>query len=147
MMRIMIAAQQASIRTALRIYLQEQPGFEIVSEVKRVGELLRDAPVALPDVIFMDWGLNGFNLFPFPRHPEESPKRRLNQIRAVVISSLHHLPSSPHVVVLCNQPDDGLPALYAGADAFFYQGDSPSRLLALLRTIGERRAAFDRSPS
>ncbi len=136
----MLADQRNSIRTALRLYLEEQGGIEIVSEVSRVGELMRDAPKMLPDLVILDWDLSGFHRM--PAHPMEngSPQKPEAQLKAVVISSLHRLASHPGVVVLCNQPEDCLPAMHAGADAFLYPGQLPLHFAALLRSVQEKRS-------
>ena len=139
-MRVMLADQRNSIRMALRMFLEEQGGITIVSEVCRVGELMRDAPKILPELIIMDWDLGGFQKIPINSRETAVPHRPYTQVKAVVISSLHKLSSNPGIVVLCNQQEDCLPALYAGADAFIYQGQLPAQLATLLKSVQEKRA-------
>jgi DNA-binding NarL/FixJ family response regulator len=139
-MRIIIADQHASARTALRLFLQEQEHIEVIYEARRVGELLRDAPGYAPDIVFLNWGLPGFKGQRLASKTGETPPQRtLNQIKAVVIAALHYLPSRPAVVVIGNQPDERLPALVSGADDFLYQGEV-AHLLALLKSIQSRLA-------
>ncbi len=139
-MRVILADQRNSIRMALRLYLEEQGGITIVSEVCRVGELMRDAPKVLPDLVILDWDLAGFRKPAFAPEEPSLPHKPYAQVKAVVISSLHRLASNPGVVVLCNQQEDCLPALYAGADAFIYQGQLPGKFADLLKSVQEKRA-------
>ncbi len=101
---------------------------------------MRDAPKILPDLVILDWDLVGFHKM--PSHPAEnpSPQKPEAQLKAVVISSLHRLASNPAVVVLCNQPEDCLPAMHAGADAFLYPGQLPANFAALLKSVQEKRS-------
>ncbi|HVN53330.1 MAG TPA: hypothetical protein VMT46_03290 [Anaerolineaceae bacterium] len=136
-MRVMLADQRNSVRIALRLFLEEQEGIQIVSEVCRVGELVRDAPKIQPELIILNWDLVGFQINLGEAAP---PRRTYAQVKAVVISSLHKLGSNPGVVVLCNQQEDCLPALYAGADAFIDQGQFPAQLPILLKSVRDKRA-------
>lgn len=134
-MRILLAVNPLVTRTALRMFLQEEPGMQVVSEVNRVGELMREVLFTHPDLVIMDWNLPGINSYEQRGLGAGTPMRRPNQLKAVVISSLHHITPNPFILVLCSQPEDSIPALFAGADAFIYQGDSPKLLIDLLRTI------------
>jgi DNA-binding NarL/FixJ family response regulator len=134
-MRILLAVNPLVTRTALRMFLQEEPGMQIVSEVNRVGELMREVQITHPDLVIMDWNLSGISPYDHRISAAGTLTRRPNQLKAVVISSLHHITPNPFILVLCSQPEDSIPALFAGADAFIYQGDSPKLLINLLRTI------------
>jgi DNA-binding NarL/FixJ family response regulator len=138
-MRVMLADHKTSVRTALRLFLQEQDGVEIVSEVSRIGELLRDAPLVLPDLIFLDWELPDFKSNSFGAYIDKNmPGRSINQAKAVVISSLHCLASRPIIIVTCNQPEERLKILTTGADAFVDQGELPVQILSILQVIREK---------
>lgn len=135
-MRIMIASQDNSFRLALRMFFQTQEEMEIVAEVTRVGELLRDAPSVAPDVIVMDWNLPDIELVSMSGHPNmASGGPKPDQVKAVVLYSLHNIESLPKIIVTDNHQDDLLSALYSGADGFLYQGEMPSKLLDILKSI------------
>jgi DNA-binding NarL/FixJ family response regulator len=138
-MRIMIANQDASIRLALRMFFQVQNDLIVVAEVGRVGELLRDAPGLLPDLIFLSCNLPDVIRYSSSGYQDNKSNPSINQVKAIVIHSLHNIPSKPEIVVTGNHQDDILPALYSGADEFLYQGELPSKLIALLNSIRNKR--------
>jgi DNA-binding NarL/FixJ family response regulator len=138
----MIANQEASIRGALRMFFQVQDDLTVVSDVSRAGELLRDAPALLPDLIFMSWDLPDIALFSLSGYQDKKSSPSINQVKAVIIHSLHNIPSKPEIIVTGNRHDDILPALHSGADEFLYQGEMPSRLIALLNSIQNKRRSL-----
>lgn len=112
----------------------------VVSEVGRVGELLRDAPRVTPDLILLNWDLPDFKRHELPLLPGGVlPQKAVNRVKGVVIASLRSLPTSPMVIVYGNQPEDRLAVLHAGADLFLYQGDLPGRILSILTAIQAER--------
>jgi len=139
MIRVIIAHQDQSIRLALKMFLQTHPEVEIISEVKRVGELLRDAAYLHPDMVILGWNLPDFNKFSLSSHQNKvtgTPSQ--NQVKGVVIQSLHNLESNPLVVVTGNTPENTFPVLYSGADEYIYHGDEPSRLFGLTNSLHEK---------
>ncbi|BCY18183.1 MAG: response regulator transcription factor [Chloroflexi bacterium] len=140
MIRVIIAHQDTSIRLALQMFLQAQPDIEIVSEVKRVGEMLRDASILEPDLIILAWDLPDFKKFSLSSHKNKLTGTPSNsQIRGVVIQSLHNLPSNPVIVVTGQNQEDTFSVRYAGADEYIYHGDKPSRLINILNSIREKQ--------
>lgn len=132
----MLAVHRFVIRSALRMYLQEQEGVEVISEVSRAGELLRDAPVVQPNLVFLAWDLPDFMPRGYRIHfSADAIHRAHDQMKAIVISSLHQLESKPDVVVIGSQQEERLPALSAKADAFLYQGESSVKVLSILRNF------------
>ncbi len=137
-MRIMIANDDASFRLALRMYFQTQEDMTVVSEVVRTGELLRDAPIVNPDLILLDWNLPDSERFSMSGHQNKATGTpNSNQIKAVIISALHNLESTPMIIVTDNRQENLLSALYSGADAFLYQGDTTAKLITVLESILE----------
>jgi len=133
MPRVMIAHQENSIRLALRMYLQAHPRVSGVGEVSRAGELLRDASLYQPELILMSWNLPDFERFSVTGHWHKTTgSPSINQVKAVMISALHKLPSEPTIIVTCNLQEDLFPVLYAGADDYLYQGEMPAKLAALM---------------
>lgn len=135
-MRIIIANQDSSFRFALQMFFQTQENMKVVAEIARVGELLRDASSVAPDLILMDWDLPDIEHFSLGgRHNKSTGTPNLNQVKAVVISSLHNIESKPKILVTDNHQDDLLPALYSGADGFLYTGEMSSKLPTILKSL------------
>ena len=114
-MRILIADDQDRVRFALRVLLGQQPGLQVVSEAAGGEGLLAQARDSVPDLILMDWDLQGL--------PE-----------AGGLEALRCACPSAHIVVLSNRPGARRATRDAGVDAFVSKGDPPERLLAVLRS-------------
>jgi len=114
-MRFLLADDQAEVRSALRLLLEQEPGMDVVGEAAGVQELL--ALVAQPDLVLLDWELPG----------------------PPAIALLPALRSRyPHVrvIALSGRPEARQEALEAGIDAFVSKGDPPEHLLTVLYTLG-----------
>ena len=135
-MWILIANQDASFRLALRMFLQAQKDIIVVAEVTRTGDLLRDAFSFQPDLIFLDWNLPNIERFTVSGHQNKSTGTPSpNQVKAVLIASLHCIQSMPVIIVTGNHQEDILPVLYSGADEFFCAGEMPTRLMTILASV------------
>jgi DNA-binding NarL/FixJ family response regulator len=112
-MRILVADDQATVRSALQLILEENPELDVVGEATEAGELLAQAEMACPDLVLLDWELPG------------------SQAADLLSALRQHL---PHLVViaLSGRPEARQSALDAGVDAFVSKGDPPERLLATL---------------
>lgn len=135
----MIADHNASIRLALRMFLQVQNNYNVVAEVSRIGELLRDAPVTLPDLIIMSWSLPDIQCYSLSGYKNKQERPSINQVKAIIIHTLHNIPSKPEIIVIADCPGDLLPVLYSQADEFLYQGEMPGKLLSLIESIQNKR--------
>lgn len=113
-MRIVIAEDQAKVRSALRLRLEQQPNLEVLGEAVDAAGLLDWVRAVCPDLVLLAWELPGL-----------PPAALLPLLR-------HHCPQL-QVVVLSSQPEARLPARAAGARAFVSKGDPPEKLLAALR--------------
>jgi DNA-binding NarL/FixJ family response regulator len=115
--RILIAEHQAVARSALKGFLQGQPGLDVVGEAADSQELLAGLEAACPDLVLLDWDLPGESgavLISFPR-----------QANCLVTP----------IIVLGLRPESAPAAMDAGADAFVYKGDGPKELLAVIRSV------------
>ena len=122
-MRVLLADDQSSLRSAVRLLLEQEADVNIVAEVADVSALL-DATARLhPDLVLLDWELPGL---------QGSSKAQ------AVLKSLHNCCPSVQVIVLSGRPEAGRPALAAGASSFVSKADPPERLLAALHTAGAR---------
>lgn len=112
-MRILLADDQAKVRSALRLLLAEQPGVEILGEAVDTTGLLDWVRVASPDVILLDWELPGLPA-------------------ATLLPMLHSCCPELRVIALSGRPEASEAALEAGADAFVSKGDPPEELLVVI---------------
>ena len=122
-MRVLVADDQASVRSALRRLLKEEPGLVVVGEVVRADELLDKAAATQPDLVLLDCELCGLS---------PSFHSKAWQARWRLLDALHRLRSHPKVILLSGRPEMRQAALDVGADAFVSKGDPPERLLATL---------------
>lgn len=115
-MRILIADDQADVRSALGLLLMQQPDLEVVAEATDAVSVLLAVEKHLPALILLDWEL--------PGAPTSNLVRVLRsqwpQLRVIALSSL---------------PEARSAAVNAGIDAFVDKGDPPDVLLAALRKL------------
>jgi DNA-binding NarL/FixJ family response regulator len=112
-MRVLLADDQAKVRSALRLLLQQQPDVEILGEAVDTTGLLDWIKVACPDVLLLDWELPGL-----------PPAALLPVLQ-------FHCPKL-RVIALSSRPEARGAALEAGVYAFVSKGDPPETLLAAL---------------
>jgi DNA-binding NarL/FixJ family response regulator len=115
----MIADDQERLRAALRLLIQQEPGFEVVAEVNTPGETLKSAQALQPDMVLLDWELDGAHT-------------------PVLAAALRALPCAPLVLALSSQPEAEEAALAAGADGFISKGNPPECVRQALRETSHR---------
>jgi DNA-binding NarL/FixJ family response regulator len=130
-MRILLADDQAKVRSALRLLLEHEPELEILGEAVDATGLLDWLKVADPDVLLLDWELPGL-----------SAAKLVQQMRS-------HRPGL-QVIALSGLPEARQPALAAGMHAFVSKGDPPEVLIGTIHaccrheaTIHERGGGHD----
>jgi DNA-binding NarL/FixJ family response regulator len=116
-MRIILADDQAKVRSALRLLLEQEPGMDVVGEVAEAEALAIEVKDAHPDLVLLDWELPGL----------------VANGRFIALCSYH---PELKVIALSGRPEARRAALAAGADAFVSKGDPPERLLRTLRLMG-----------
>ncbi|MFN2226480.1 MAG: response regulator transcription factor [Anaerolineae bacterium] len=121
-MRIIVADDQAKVRSALRLALEQEPEVEILGEAVDSTGLLDWVKAVCPDLVLLDWELPGL------------PPTAL-------LPLLHYYCPGLKMVALSSQPQARRAALAAGADAFVSKGDPPEQLLATLHTCDGRAVA------
>lgn len=115
-MNVLLADDHPRVCHALRMLIEEEPGFKIVGEVSDAEALLSHALALRPDVILLKWELPGW------------PGNRL-------LSALKALDLPGQVIVLSSRPESEGPALVAGADGFVGKTNGPEALLVVLRRL------------
>jgi DNA-binding NarL/FixJ family response regulator len=113
-MRVLLADDQAKVRSALRLLLVEHPHIEILGEAVDATGLLDWIKAACPDVVLLDWELPGL--------PAET-----------ILCLLHDRCPHLRVIALSTRPEASEAALGAGADAFVSKGDPPEVLLVAIQ--------------
>lgn len=134
--RVLVADDEISVRSALRRLLKEEPGIELVGEAANLGELVRQALAKEPDLILLDWELSGLPSARAFYNGDTVQWTRAERKRNVVLVSLHNMYSHPQIIALSSRPEVRESALRAGVDAFVDKGNPP------LRLIGEIRDSF-----
>jgi DNA-binding NarL/FixJ family response regulator len=122
-MRVLLADDQAALRSAVRLLLEHESGITIVAEAPDASTLLADAPHLRPDLVLLDWELPGLDGFSSARS---------------VLESLYTSCPRLQVIVLSGRPEAGRLALASGATTFVSKADPPERLLDALRRAKEQ---------
>jgi DNA-binding NarL/FixJ family response regulator len=135
-MRVLLADDQAKVRSALRLVLEQQPGVSILGEAVDITGLLDWVKAACPDLVLLDWELPGLEA--------AGPSTVLRQAQdgssgQGLLSALRKLCPYLAVIALSGQPEARRAALDAGADAFVSKGDPPERLLAAVHDCCHKR--------
>src|SRR4051794_34436376 len=112
-MRVLLADDQADVRSALRFLLEQESGIHVVGEVAEVAALVAQNEPTQPDFVLLDWELPGAQSIDL-----------LLALRAPYRSTI--------VIAISSRPEARQQALAAGADAFVSKGEPPDRLLATL---------------
>lgn len=116
-MRILMADDQADVRSALRLLLTQQPGVVVVGESADSSATLTLAELTEPDVLLLDWELPGM------------PPRTLLRL-------LRCLSPALRVVAMSSRPEAAAAALDCGASAFVSKAHPVEHLLAVLQGVG-----------
>lgn len=113
-MRILLADDQAQVRSALRLLLEQEPDFLVAGEAADATGLLLAAAEKAPDLVLMDWELPGL--------PAAQLLRLLQYERPLLI-----------IIAMSSRPEVAQLALKAGAHAFLSKSESPERVLSIIR--------------
>jgi DNA-binding NarL/FixJ family response regulator len=121
-MRIVLADNQADVRSALRLLVTHVLDLQVVGEVTAAADLWTQIQDARPDLLLLDWLLLGAGA-------------------GAALARLHAVYPDLQVIVLSGHPEARQRALAAGADAFVSKADSPEQMLKTLRAARARRGA------
>lgn len=115
-MRIFIADGNSSVRLAIQMYLQQEPGMYVTGMATEAEGLPAQVEASRPDVLLLDSFLPGASILD-------------------LLSDIRGLEAPPKIVVLSIKPEVKGPALAAGADAFISKNALPEELLELVRSL------------
>jgi DNA-binding NarL/FixJ family response regulator len=110
-MRVLIADDQPSVRSALGLLLQEKLGVIVVGEASDLKQALELVGAKEPDLVLLDWELP-------------------TQGGATALAGLRTARPGLAVIALSGRPGARRAALAAGADAFVSKGEPPEWLVA-----------------
>jgi DNA-binding NarL/FixJ family response regulator len=113
---ILVADDEPTLCSALRLLLEQEPGLTVVGEAAEASSTRQQAATLHPDLLLLDWELPGAT-------------------GAALLDSLHTTVPALRIIALSSRPEARPLALAAGADAFVSKGDPPDRLLAAIRAL------------
>lgn len=117
--RVLIADSNRKVRSALRLLLSYEPSVAAIGEAEDADEVVRLVSGQQFDLVLLDW-------------------RTFGGAAESLLGTLRGLLPDVFVLALSTEQEAGLPALAAGADAFFNKADPPEQLLALVRRKNTR---------
>lgn len=113
-MRVVLADDQASVRSALRLLLAQEPGMDVVAEAADATALLLAVAATAPDLLLLDWELPGL--------PAAQLLRLLRFERPML-----------KVVAMSSRPEAQRAALTEEVDVFVSKSESPQQVLSAIR--------------
>jgi two-component system, NarL family, response regulator DesR len=122
-LRVVVADDDARVRSALRLVLEQVPGLAVEAELGASRELARQIAQARPNVLVLDW-----------EQPEVDSGTLLPALRSACPGII--------VVALASRPEARSATLRAGADHFVCKSDPPEALLACLAAVVADRAGL-----
>jgi DNA-binding NarL/FixJ family response regulator len=119
-MKLLLADDQSRVRFALRVLLEQQPGWKVVGEATDARELIAQAVHNQPDLVLLDGDLPGLDRNDW-----------LPALRKII----------PGICIIALSEEQTIDSLdpAASADAFASKANPPEYLLAVIRSCMERR--------
>jgi DNA-binding NarL/FixJ family response regulator len=116
MERILLADDNAALRSALRLLLETRLKLELITEARDMDHVLAQVEEARPACIILDWEL-----------PGRPTRERVSVLRAMV--------PGLKVIALSARPESRPAALAEGVDAFFAKTDPPPAILQRIQEL------------
>jgi len=118
--RVLLADDQEKVRSALRLFIEQEGGFCVVGEASTARDLLHNVIKTNPHVILLDWELPGL---------PDSP-HKLNLLRLVA--------PELRIIALSGVPEARKSALLEGADDFVSKSEPPENVLRALYFVHDK---------
>ncbi|MFF9766437.1 response regulator [Streptomyces sp. NPDC053086] len=116
--RVLLADDQALLRSAFRVLVDSEPDMEVVGEASDGAQAVRLAGEHVPDVVLMDIRMPGTDGLAATRQISADPA--LAPVRVVILTTFE-------------VDDYVVQALRAGASGFLGKGSEPEELLSAIR--------------
>jgi len=116
MKRILLADDNAGLRSALRLMLETRLGLELITEARDMEHVLAQVEDARPDCIIFDWEL-----------PGRPTRERVTVLRTLV--------PGLKVIALSARPESKTEADLEKVDAFLCKTESPDQILNIIQKI------------
>ncbi|WP_371672016.1 response regulator transcription factor [Streptomyces sp. NBC_00289] len=116
--RVLLADDQALLRSAFRVLVDSEPDMEVVGEASDGAEAVRLAAEQRPDVVLMDIRMPGTDGLAATRMISADPA--LTHVRVVILTTFE-------------VDDYVVQSLRAGASGFLGKGSEPEELLSAIR--------------
>lgn len=113
---VILADDHASVRSSLRLLLNQEPALTVVGEAADAQGLLRLTAEQQPDLLLLDWELPGL---PLPQ----------------LIRLLRYERPQLLVVAMSSRPESCHSALAGGANAFLGKTDAPEQVMETIWTL------------
>ncbi len=117
---ILIADDQPSVRSALRLMLEQQPELSCITEAGDTAELLMHVQERCPEILLLDWELAG------------AGSDRLVQEMKVMCPRMV-------IIVLSSHPEARRAALEAGAHGYVNKNEPPWQLCDTIRRFRSKK--------
>lgn len=109
-MRVLIADDQAEVRSALKVLLEQENELYVLDEAEEINSLLLKVQNSCPDLVLLDWELS-------------------HQSMVNTVPILKKLVPTLRIIALSVRPEAAKAAMEAGVDAFVSKGENSDRLL------------------
>ena len=114
-MQVLLADDQAKVRSAIRLLLEQDERIEVVGEAVDATGLVDWLNVLCPDLVLLDWELPG-------------------AVAEDLLLQIQGNCAHAKVIAMSGLPEARQAALNKGADGFVSKGDPPERLLEAIAT-------------
>ncbi len=122
-MYVLLADDQKSVRTALKLLLQQQDIVKHIEATANAGDLLTRVATGCPDLLLLDWGLPGMD-------------------GTTLVITIKKLCPTISVIAISGQPESKAPALAAGCSAFVSKTSPPETLIRAIRANSNHEEEF-----
>ncbi|MBO9345644.1 MAG: response regulator transcription factor [Chloroflexi bacterium] len=112
--RVLLADDQEKVRSALKLFIEQEGGFCVVGEASTASDLLYHLMKTNPHVVLLDWELPGL---------PDSPQK---------LSPLRLVAPDIKIIALSGVPEARKSALAEGADGFVSKSEPPENVLRAL---------------
>lgn len=118
-MKVLIADDQAEVRSALKVLLEHESGSYTLDEAEEINSLLLKAEHTCPDLVLLDWELS-------------------NRLMTHIVPILRQLVPGLRIIAMSGRPEAAKAAMEAGVDAFVSKGENSDRLLGTIHAMKDK---------